>query len=102
MKVEKREAVIAETLERMALVFKYTLDNLGDKPFHLFKRLNYAALDSTLVAANIALSNGVKDLKKRYHLLVEDEKYVDWVTKDTSDEKILTSRIRRAITTLAG
>jgi hypothetical protein len=102
MKTDKRDSVISETNERMTQVFKYTFENLGEKPFHLFGRLNYAAMDSTLVAAHFALSRGVKDLKPRYDALVKDADFVELVTKDTSDEKILTNRIRRAITSLAG
>jgi hypothetical protein len=102
MKSDRRDTVIAETKERMMQVFKYTFESLGEKPFHLFGRLNYAAMDSTLVAASIAFSQGVQDFKARYDALVKEADFVDLVTKDTSDEKILTNRIRKAITSLAG
>ena len=59
-------------------------------------------MDSTLVAAGIALANGVSDLKDRYAILVEDKDYLAWVTQDTSDEKILSKRIKKAIEVLAG
>ena len=58
-------------------------------------------MDSTLVAADSALKKGVGDLKTRYAALIQDKDYLDWVTKDTSDEKILTSRIKKAISYLA-
>lgn len=80
---------------------KYALKHLGEKPFHLRGRLNYAAMDATLVASSVALKNGVNDLKKRYDLLLKDEAYIDWCTKDTSDEKILTNRIKKTISVLA-
>ncbi len=80
---------------------KYALKHLGEKPFHLRGRLNYAAMDSTMVASCVALKKGVNDLKRRYDILVKDEEYIDWCTKDTSDEKILTSRIKKAISVLA-
>ncbi len=101
LKSDKRDSAIAVTKEHIGTVFKYTLEQLGEKPFHLYGRLNYAAMDSTLVAASLALANGVKDFKARYEKLIEDKAYVDWVTRDTSDEKILTNRIRAAIATLA-
>jgi hypothetical protein len=86
----------------MTTVFQYTLENLGEKPFHLFGRLNYAAMDSTLVAAGEALKNNVTGLHARYVTLIEEKDYIEWVTKDTSDEKILTSRIKKALSILAG
>lgn len=102
MKDGSKEEVIETTRARISSVFQYTLDNLGEKPFHLFGRLNYAAMDSTLVAADKALSNSVTDFKERYATLIGDKEYIEWVTKDTSDEKILTSRIRKALSILAG
>ncbi len=101
LKADKKETVIAETQEHMTKVFDYVLAELGEKPFHLYGRLNYAAMDSTLVAASVALTRGVTDLKARYDALIEDEEYIDWATKDTSDQTVLISRIRRAIATLA-
>jgi uncharacterized protein with ParB-like and HNH nuclease domain len=101
LKDGKKELLISETKDRITEVFKYTLASLGEKPFHLFGRLNYAAMDSTLVAANSALANGVTNLKSRYDSLVSDAEYVEWVTKDTSDEKILINRIRKALAVLA-
>jgi uncharacterized protein with ParB-like and HNH nuclease domain len=102
MKDGSKEAFIKATQEQMSKVFVYTLQQLGEKPFHLYGRLNYAAMDSTLVAAGTALEKGVKDLKIRYDALIKDTEYIDWVTKDTSDEKILTKRISRALSVLAG
>ncbi|MHB1857725.1 MAG: GmrSD restriction endonuclease domain-containing protein [Acidobacteriaceae bacterium] len=102
MKDGGREEFIRATRERITNVFRYALESLGEKPFHLFGRLIYAAMDSTLVAANKALQNGVTNLRERYAALIEDDEYIEWVTKDTSDEKILTNRIRKALSILAG
>jgi hypothetical protein len=59
-------------------------------------------MDSTLVAAGIALERGIKDFKNRYDTLIGDADYTAWCTKDTSDEKTLTNRIEKAVKILAG
>lgn len=102
MKDGSKADFIKATKDQMSKVFKYTLEHLGERPFHLYGRLNYAAMDSTIVAASEASRKRVKNLKERFDSLVSDPEYVDWVTKDTSDEKVLTSRIRKALSVLAG
>jgi hypothetical protein len=103
LKADKRDTVIETTKVQLLAVFKYVLDSLKEKPFHLYGRLNYAAMDSTLVAAGAALAKDVKNdvFAKRYSQLVEDEDYIEWVTKDTSDEKVLSNRINKALAILA-
>jgi hypothetical protein len=96
-----REAEVDKTKAKLTKVFQYTLEQLGERPFHLRGRLNYAAMDSTLVAASTALDKDIKDLKERYGALVADSDYQDWITSDTSDEKVLTARIDKAISILA-
>jgi hypothetical protein len=96
------ESFIKETNDNFSALCSYTLQHLGEKPFHLRGRLNYAAMDSTLIASGLALKKGIIDLKSRYETLVKDTQYLDWCTKDTSDEKILISRIEKAIGILAG
>lgn len=97
-----KEDFLKETQDNFSALCRYALQHLGEKPFHLRGRLNYAAMDSTLVASDMALKKGIDDLKNRYDALLKDNEYLDWCAKDTSDEKILTSRIKKAITTLAG
>ncbi|MEP6756425.1 MAG: DUF262 domain-containing protein [Chthonomonadales bacterium] len=80
----------------------FVSSRLKEKPFHLRGRLNYAALDSIMVASYLALNNHVENLSERYELLLSDKEYVTWCTSDTSDERVLLSRIARAIKTLAG
>lgn len=96
-----KEDFIKNTRGNFNLLCLYVLENLGEKPFHLRGRLNYAAMDSILIASDVALKNGITDLKARYDNLLLDEHYMDWCTKDTSDEKVLINRIRKAIAILA-
>jgi len=96
-----KEALIESTKESLTAVFSYTLAQLGEKPFHLRGRLNYAAMDSVLVGAQAAIKAGVTDFKKRFEKLISDQDYDLWVTSDTSDERVLTSRFRKAISILS-
>lgn len=97
-----KENFINETRDNFSALCMYALQHLGEKPFHLRGRLNYAAMDSTLVAAGSALNKGIINLKGRYDVLLGDAEYLDWCTKDTSDEKVLTNRFKKANAILAG
>lgn len=78
------------------------LSELGERPFHLRGRLNYAVMDSTMVIARQVMEKGIKDFSARYQAMLKDSDYLDSVTKNTSDEKTLTIRFRRAEHYLTG
>ena len=83
--------------------FRAASDNvfaaLGEKPFHLRGRLNFSVLDAVMVAA---MHNPQSpDLKKKYGNLLLDEDFVNSYTYNTSDEKVLVPRIKKAIGALA-
>ena len=50
---------------------------LGDKPFHLRGRLNYAVLDSIIATVHAHPDVKSENLKDAFSLLVKDEDYVD-------------------------
>lgn len=101
MREDTQHEFIEKTKEEITEAFDYTLANLGEKPFHLYGRLNYAAMDSILVAAGKAQKLGITNFKDRYESLIKNEEYVKDVTQDTSDEKTLTNRISKAISILS-
>lgn len=101
LKSDEKDKWLASTHKEVNELFEYLLTNLGEKPFHLRGRLNYAVMDSTLIAAEFASRNGVQTLDERYEKLTEDKEYIDWVTQDTSDEKVVVGRIEKAIEYLA-
>ena len=72
------------------------LEELGERPFHLRGRLNYAVMDSTMVIARKAIEKGIKDFRARYQAMLKDGDFLESVTKNTSDEKTLTIRFLRA------
>jgi hypothetical protein len=101
LKEPQKEQRIEETQKRISDIIKFTFEQLGEKPFHLFGRLNYAAMDSTLVAVGVAMTKGITDLKDRYATLISDSEFKNWVTSDTSDDKVLSNRTKKAIAVLA-
>jgi uncharacterized protein with ParB-like and HNH nuclease domain len=101
MKKSKDMATLEDIKATFSNTCNYILENLGEKPFHIRGRLNYAAVDSTYVAASIALKAGVTDLEERYKYLLADKDFIELCTKDTSDDKVVTQRIARAIAVLA-
>ncbi len=86
-----------ETKEKFFTISKYLYDSLGQKPFHLRKRLNYAVMDSIFVAAYSAFDNRTNDLKSRYDNLLQDQDYINSVTVSTSDESTIKTRIAKAL-----
>jgi hypothetical protein len=101
LKEQDKISWISETKTKFTDLVGYVFAQLGEKPFHLRGRLNYAAMDSTLIASEVALANGVTDLKGRYHRLVSDPDFVEFATHDTSDEKVLQNRFLRALAILS-
>jgi len=83
-------------LEDIGLLFtkgcEYLLKEVGEKPFHLRNRLNYAVMDSTMYCVCEVINGGVKDFKNRFKRLLKDDSYIESATYNTSDEKTLKER----------
>ena len=86
--VKKKEMFVA-ALEKAA--------KISDKPFHLKGKLNYAALDSILVALMQSNMSDQGKLIEHYEVLTHDEKFVAAVSINTSDRQEVQERIRLAI-----
>ena len=79
-------------------LFKSTCDqvveNLGEKPFHIWSGLNVAVFDSTFT---VLAKNGFPiDLKQRFSNLSSDEDFVKGVRGATADESIVELRMSLA------
>lgn len=87
-----------EKLERFEELFKNTCDqvieNLGEKPFHIWSGLNVAAFDS--VFTTLALNGFKYDLRERFKNLKKDEMFVKGVRGATADESIVELRMNLA------
>jgi hypothetical protein len=87
---QEADDVIALLKETILL----TEAELDEQPFHLRGRLNYSALDATLVAL---MRNGVpEDLADKYDVLVGNEDFLKSASYDTSDERVLKARFKIA------
>lgn len=80
----------------------WIFSQLGEKPFHLRGRLNYAVMDSVMVIGGLAREGHATGFRDRFTMLMTDADYLDSVSKSTSDEKVLRKRFDRAISVLLG
>jgi hypothetical protein len=81
----KKNAFIG-AIEKAALI--------SDKPFHLKGKLNYAALDSILIALMESTIVDKGTLAQRYERLTQDETFISATSMNTSDKQEVSDRIR--------
>lgn len=100
LKEEKNDrAEEAQVLQLLKQTIVGACKELGEKPFHLRGRLNYSALDATLVALMI---NGISTATAaKYAKLVSDQDFLQSASYDTSDEHVLKKRFKIALAALA-
>lgn len=79
--------------KRLEESLELVISALGERPFHLRQRLNYAVTDSVLstVFKNEALD--ASSLKTGYDRLINDKDYIEAVSFNTSDEKQVSIRL---------
>ena len=82
------------TREEFKLVCKDLFDMIGEKPFHLRGRLNYAVMDSTMYCVFLAVKaqGKITDFRERFKRMMGDELYIESVTYNTSDEREVKQR----------
>ena len=90
---------VGSLLDGFDTMFKHTCDRivheLGDKPFNVYGRLNFALLDSMFVA--VAEADDKIDLKLAFDQLLANDDYESMCRMSTSDEKNVQGRIRLAL-----
>jgi uncharacterized protein with ParB-like and HNH nuclease domain len=96
------EKIIQETESDFTNTCKFVVETLGERPFHLKNRLNYAVLDSVMAAASIAFKKNIADFPKRFSALKDNNDYIQACSISTSDEKVLKERFDFATKILAG
>jgi len=97
-----RQEFLRTKNQQFKKVCEAIVEQLGDKPFHLRGRLNYAVTDSvtsTLLANPARLPD---DLSDRFEALLADAQYIEVSTINTSDERALQDRFRLAERYLLG
>lgn len=94
------ETELREFLDKTATDFGavcgYLIAQLGERPFHLRGRLNYAVADSVMTLAFDAVAKGITNFKERFVKLQQDTEYLQCVSANTSDEKTVIIRFLKA------
>nr|WP_240191987.1 DUF262 domain-containing protein [Desulforhopalus vacuolatus] len=84
-------------------VCAFVFEHLGDKPFHLKGRLNYAAIDCIMaVILRTEFESIPDDFKERFEILKYNENFKENVYESTSDTKSVEGRFVKAEEILIG
>ena len=75
---------------------KYIHSQLGDKPFQVKGRFNYAVLDSVFCTCMLAIDSKTSNLESRLAELKDDSDFVASVTANTSDQAEVSKRFEKA------
>lgn len=80
------------------------VEELGEKPFHIWAGLNAAVYDSVYVAfgRNLNGRHVISDLYGRYEALLLDDSYLTWVGSSTTDKDVVQGRLDTADRILFG
>ena len=94
------EAALTEAIQSQVGSFEEAcarvLEAVGEKPFHLRGRLNFAVLDSVMGAAIACPELSGDAFAQAFESLKEDADYIDKATRNTSDEATLEGRFEKA------
>ena len=93
---DEQEHKLAQIREDFNETLSHIHSALGERPFHLRGRLNYAVLDSVFATLMAGASIPEDELGNRYEKLSKDDSYVEACTQDTSDEKVVKRRFTAA------
>ena len=105
----------SDKVKKFQAEFKKTADAvvryLGRKPFHISRGINAAVYDSAFTAFARHLDDlskasitdtRAKKMRAKFQKLINDDQYLKWVKSATTDEDVVTSRIKRAEQILFG
>lgn len=98
-------------LERMGHIFRWTIDwfseALDTRPFRLTTTLNVAVYDSCMIGLATRLRDETRaepekeKIQGAYKRLLEDEQYLETVTRSTADDAFVRRRMKSAIESFA-
>ncbi len=72
------------------------IEKLGKKPFHIRAGLNAAVFDAVATAFSKHLDSIPGDVEQRYKKLLRDDDFQQMVSAGTTDEQIVSGRLKRA------
>ena len=95
--LDKSDAEHLKQLEqRFSAACSLVKAKLGEKPFHIRQGLNLAALDAVM-ACSVELCDSLKpDLKSAHQELINNPRYMESVTRSTSDVSAIKERFELA------
>ncbi len=101
MTSDDRALYLKNISKQFVEVCKYIVDELGEKPFHLRGRLNFAVMDSVM---GTLLENDklIENMSGKFKSLVSDSGFIDSVSVSTSDEKQVIDRFSKVKQYLIG
>ena len=76
------------------------VEHLGERPFHIRRGLNIAALDSVMVAFSKNLDRIPNDIRHRYEVLKSNDAFLQTTTQRTTDAERVRQRFRLAFESL--
>ena len=89
-----------DSIEVFRTLFQRTMekviDHLGEKPFHIKAGLNAAVFDAVSTAFSKHLDSIPNDVPERYLALVREDAFLKMASTGTTDEDILSGRLKRA------
>lgn len=89
-----RPQVYGDIADRFLSSTKFVVEKLGEKPFHLRKRLNFGLMDSIMAAAMRGFRPD--DVNQRLDALLERPEYLHAITYNTSDAEEVHRRMNFA------
>ena len=93
---EETDSYIEQTRNLFGRACEIILAQLGEKPFHLRGRLNYAVMDTVYATVLRNIDSDFTGLDNRYKELVSDETFIELATANTSDEAVVKARFEMA------
>ncbi|MQP77206.1 hypothetical protein CQ393_15090 [Stenotrophomonas sp. MYb238] len=87
MSADDLNARIKDAATRFESTIDLVIEALGEKPFHLRQRLNYAITDAVLGAILSGVRPTVDKIRAGYDSLLRDDDFIAAVSFNTSDEK---------------
>jgi len=91
-----QEQKVRATTKLFRETCSYILSELGEKPFQIKNRFNYAVLDSVFCACIQAFQNGVHNIDNRFQSLKINDDFIESVQKNTSDQSVIALRFSKA------
>ena len=90
------DALLSDIRERFEGTCRTVISNLGERPFHLKRGINSAAMDAVMVTIAKNADNLKKDLRQAYKNLKNDEDFQESIRNNTTLDRTLKSRMNRA------